>query len=68
MRCTTPYATVCLSVVSSLAGVPRLAGDVFTIEDPPVDFEVVDADHGVLVDRLAVAGKTRAAIHNLFNY
>ena len=44
MRRTTAYATVCLLVVFPLAGGPLVAGHVFTIEDPPVDFEVIDAD------------------------
>lgn len=44
MRPTTAYAIACLFVASPLAGVPLWADEVFTIEDPPVDFEVVDAE------------------------
>jgi len=44
MRHTAAYAIACLSMAFALGGAPVLAGSVFTIENPPVDFEVVDAD------------------------
>ena len=44
MRRTTAYATACLFMVVTLGGAPALADSVFTIEDPPVDCEVVDAE------------------------
>ena len=44
MRRTTAYATACLFMVVTLGGAPVLADSVFTIEDPPVDCEVVDAE------------------------
>jgi len=44
MRPTTAYAIACLSIVVVLGGAPVLADSVFTIENPPVDCEVVDAE------------------------
>jgi hypothetical protein len=44
MRCTIAYVIACLSVAFLLGGAPALADSVFTIENPPVDCEVVDAD------------------------
>ena len=44
MRRTTTHALACLFITFHLGGAPVLADSVFTIEDPPVDCEVVDAE------------------------
>ena len=38
------HTIACLSVAFLFGGAAALADSVFTIEDPPVDFEVIDAD------------------------
>jgi hypothetical protein len=44
MSYATRYATGCLVLVFLFAGTTTLADSVFTIDNPPVDFEVIDAE------------------------
>jgi hypothetical protein len=46
MRRTIAYAMACLFIAFPIGSASVLADSIFTIEDPPVDFEVIDADDG----------------------